>query len=371
MTVEEISNSTLEDLQYLVDLIREGKKEGQNKITPVISNAFRIEQIFREDDEIVDSLQMNRAAIFYDEVYTIDHHLAKKWATITKYPLSDSYSWARVAQYLQVDRKKVPIPGTEYLRFLKRRLLAMARNKKGYEEKVRQLEEWMDELSFSHIATDLDYPTYRPDRADREDPLLLLAKLPLPVYITTSYSNFLERALLKTGKRPSTQICFFTEKSRKGISNYLPDGNYVPDVTRPVVYHLFGMEDYRPSMVLSEDDYLDFLMRVDSVIGSQKDYPTDLSLAFSDSSLILLGYSLRDWDFRTLFRLILKARQEQQPSIAIQFKPELGQKDYEMSAFNYLKRYFENQKFEIRWSRADKFVYELWDACVKAKIVSP
>jgi len=367
MADEEINGSNSEDFQYLVDLIREGKKEGQNKVTPIISNAFRVEQIFREDDSIVDSLQGDRIPAFYDEVHTIDHQLAKMWATLTKYPMSDGHSWARVAQYLQVDRKKVPVPGTEYLRFLKRRLLAMARSKKGYEEKVRQLEGWVDELSFSHIATDLDYPTFQ---ADREDPLLLLAKLPLPVYITTSYSDFLERALLKTGKRPSTQICFFTEKSRKGITNYLPDSNYLPDITRPVVYHLFGMEEYRPGMVLSEDDYLDFLMRVDAIIGSQKDYPTDLSLAFSDSSLLLLGYRMRDWDFRTLFRLILKARQQQQPGIAIQFKPSLGQKDYETSAFSYLQRYFENQKFEIRWSNTDKFIHDLWDACVKSRIVS-
>ena len=367
MAAEEMNSSNLEDLQPLVDLIREGRREGQNKVTPIISNAFRIEQIFREDDEIVDSLQKDRIPSFYDEVHTIDHQLSKKWATNNKYPMSDGHSWARVAQYLQVDPKKVPEPGTEYLRFLKGRLLALGRNKKGYKEKVRQLEEWGDWLNFSHIATDLDYPTLM---GGREDPLMLLAKLPFPVYITTSYSDFLERALLKAGKFPRRQICFYTGKKIKDISKYLPDGNYVPDITRPVVYYLFGMEEYLPSMVLSEDDYLDFLMRADAVIRSQNDYPTDLSLAFSSSSLLLLGYSLRDWDFRTLFRLILKSRQQPQPGIAIQFKPSLGEKDYETRVFNYLKQYFEKQKFEIRWSSTERFIYDLWDVCVKSKIVS-
>lgn len=368
MAAKAINTSNLEDLQYLVDLINEGKNAGQNKVTPIISNSFRLEQIFLEDDEIVDSLQGDHAPTFYDEVYTIDHQLAKKWANHTKYPMSDGHSWARVAQYIQVDPKKGSVFGTEYLRFLKRRLLAMGRNKKGYEEKVRQLEEWVDGLNFSYIATDLDYPTTFP--VGREDPLMLLAKLPFPIYITTSYSDFLERALLKAGKFPRRQICFYTGRKIKDIANHLPDGNYLPDIKHPAVYYLFGMEEYRPSMVLSEDDYLDFLMRADSVIRSQNDYPTDLSLAFSNSSLILLGYSLRDWDFRTLFRLILKARQQQQPGIAIQFKPDLGQTAYETRAVNYLKQYFENQKFEIRWSRPNDFVYDLWDACVKSKVVS-
>src|SRR5688500_12000580 len=103
MTSEESNSSNLEDFQYLIDLIREGKKEGQNKLTPIISNSFRIDQIFRADDEIVDSFQKNQIPIFYNEVNTIDHQLAKKWASIIKYPMSDGHSWARVAQYLQVD----------------------------------------------------------------------------------------------------------------------------------------------------------------------------------------------------------------------------------------------------------------------------
>jgi hypothetical protein len=365
MAAKEINSSNLEDFQYLIDLINEGRNDGENKVTPIISNSFRMEEIFREDDELMGWLQKDQVPTFYDEVHTLDHQLAKKWANKFEYPMSDGHRWARVAQYLQVDPKKTP--GTEYLRFLKGELLALGRNKKGYEEKVTQLEPWIDWLNLSDIATDLDYPTFP---AGREDPLLLLAKLPFPVYITTSYSDFLERALLKVGKVPRRQICFYTGKTIKDISKDLPDSNFNPDPMNPAVYYLFGMEEYRPTLVLSEDDYLDFLMRADGVIGAQN-FPSPLSLAFSNSSLLLLGYSLRDWDFRTLFRLILKFRQEtrKKPGIAIQFKPSLGQKNYQARAESYLKQYFENQKFEIRWTNTEKFIYDLWSAYVRSSAV--
>jgi hypothetical protein len=365
MSAVQINNSNSEDLQYLVDLISEGMAAGENRLTPIISNSFRIDEIFSEDAELLSMLKEERVPTFYDEMNTIDHQLAKKWASKVEYPMSDGHSWARVAQYLQVDPKKML--ASEYVRFLNGRLLAMGRNKKGYEEKAEQLEAWLKDLRFSEIAAHLDCPTTFP--RNREDPLLLLAKMPFQVYITTSYSDFLERALLKAGKTPRRQICYYNGPTTKdNISNYLPDNSYIPDYNNPVVYYLFGMEEYKSSMVLSEDDYLDFLIRAETFQASS-DYPYHLRLALSSSSLLLLGYSLRDWDFRTLFRLILEPRLQPQPSIAIQFKPSLGQKDDRARTENYLNQYFQKQKFDIRWSNAEDFVYDLWDTCVENNIV--
>jgi hypothetical protein len=352
MAAEELNKSKLDNLQDLIPRISEGT------VTPIISNSFRIEEIFRDDDDLMQLVQKDQIPRFYDEVHTIDHQLSKAWANKFDYPMSDGHSWARVAQYLQVDPDREP--GDEYIQFLNERLVAMGSKKKDYEDKAKGLMPSVNSMNFSKIASDLDYPTF-PE--DREDPLLLLARLPLPIYITTSYSNFLELALRKAGKSPRRQICFYTGQKIKDISNHLPDGNYNPDPTHPAVYYLFGMEEYKPTLVLSEDDYLDFLMRADGVIGAQN-FPSPLSLALSESRLLLLGYSLQNWDFRTLFRLILKFRQEtrKKPSIAIQFKPSLGQKDYEERSVNYLERYFDAQKFKIRWSGTEKFIYDLWDA---------
>lgn len=368
MPAMENNMSKLDDLQDLIELIRQGS------VTPIISNSLRIEEIFLDDDELmalVQKEQKENAPAFYDEVHTIYNQLAKMWADARHYPMSDGYSWARVAQYLQVERKKMT--GTEYIKFLKGRLLEISSKKKGYGEKVKQLKEWADDLNFSEIATDLDYPSF-PD--GEEDPLLLLARLPLPIYITTGYSDFLERALLKAGKTPRRQICFYNGQKTEEISKHLPDPKYNPDSDNPAVYYLFGMEEYKQNLVLSEDDHLDFLMTARSLMGGQ-DFPSHLSLAFSQSKLLVLGYSLRDWDFRTLFRLILASRPSNnaQQSIAIQFKPMLarleGKEDYTEKAVEYLSDYFGAQKFDIRWSNTDNFIYDLWNACVKSKVVSP
>jgi hypothetical protein len=51
--------------------------------------------------------------------------------------------------------------------------------------------------------------------------------------------------------------------------------------------------------VLTEDDYLDFLVKVswDNTV-----IPPRIAEALTDSSLLLLGYHLQDWDFRVMFR---------------------------------------------------------------------
>jgi hypothetical protein len=173
---------------------------------------------------------------------------------------------------------------------------------------ARDLRSQVDAFDFSDIAHQLDYPYFADART--EDPLRLLAKLPLSVYVTTSYYDFMERALDSEGRHPRTQICFLFGEPSNVAPEHRPDPDIVLTPERPLVYHLHGFERYPESLVLSEDDYLGFLARVSEEGKDTKMpfVPLYLSDALAVSSLILLGYRLHDWDFRVLFRGIIRAK---------------------------------------------------------------
>jgi hypothetical protein len=119
-------------------------------------------------------------------------------------------------------------------------------------------------------------------------------------------------------------------------------------------------------MVLTEDDYLDFL-----AVISQNNYqenpllPWYLRKALTQSSLLLLGYHLRDWDFRTLFRGIINTPSSslREFSLAIQLDPKMQRGIISPEQVrDYLQKYFGSSKFDVVWSTPHDFIKTLWEA---------
>jgi hypothetical protein len=356
MVINRDNNLIIDSLDYLMPFIETGR------VIPIVSNSFRIEEIFREDKEL--SAMLAEAPQHYDEVRTFDQQLTKKWAEKIEYPMSDSYNLARVAQFRQVESGFPEGARIEYIKFLIERLLKINEDDEEYKDTVARIRKRSQATLFSDVAQQLDYPRFEPGI---EDPLRLLAKLPLRIYITTSYSNFLERALIAEEKTPRTQLCFCRVGKSHIRSEHLPDRDFRPTPTNPAVVHLYGLEDYTNTLILSEDDYMNFLMNAVEEINSQDYFPSYLRGALPESSLILIGYHMQDWDFRTLFRFGSRVRKaeavddEITPSIAIQFKPTLGRKEIEDRSLQYLEKYFAKRNFRVKWTGAEEFVYELWD----------
>jgi hypothetical protein len=214
-------------------------------------------------------------------------------------------------------------------------------------------------MSFSEIVRGLDSPQF-PEGTD--DPLLTLARIPFPVYITTNPHDFLERALSYVNREPRTQVIFWEpgrEYDDAITAKHYPDPSFNPTATNPAVYHLFGLENYPGSLVQSEDDYMKFLVSVVTDTDTQKPVvPHRLRRALASSHLLLMGYHLRDWDFRVLFRFILNYRHSEvaKQGICIQLKP----KKENQQILKYLRRYFNMKQFEIEWKSSKEFVQELW-----------
>ena len=85
-----------------------------------------------------------------------------------------------------------------------------------------------------------------------------------------------------------------------------------PQVQEPVVYYVFGNMSYPDTVVLTEDDYFDFL--VGFIRNQQRNgplsMPASLRKAFAAKGLVFLGFHFEDWEFRTLFRGVLPVRHD-------------------------------------------------------------
>ena len=321
----------------------------QGIVIPIISNSFNINQIFREGETP------------QEEAQTIHEQLTAEWADLIEYPMQDKDNLARVAQYFLVEQKDDPHARTKYLEFLKSFLLTIASDDPDYADVANRLKTRVHELCFSEIVSQLDYPRLP---KDVEDPLRLLARFPLPIYVTTSQSDFLERALEAEGKKPRTQICFWSGEITSAAPEHRTDPDFIPKVTDPLVYHLYGLENYPQTLVLSEDDYLNFLIAmVEDTNTLNPVVPLTLRRALGGSHLLLLGYQLRDWDFRVMFRFILKFRRDEfsPRGMVIQLKKDEKRIENVEKSLEYLGHYFDRRKFDIEWSDPEAFILKLWN----------
>ncbi len=103
-----------------------------------------------------------------------------------------------------------------------------------------------------------------PDFDAEDEPHAVLAELELPLYLTTNYDDFMTKALKRLGKSPSREICNWRERISNGQRPALFETaeGFDPIPEAPLVYHLHGHLDELDSLVLTEDDYLDFLVSI-------------------------------------------------------------------------------------------------------------
>ncbi len=248
-----------------------------------------------------------------------------------------------------------------------------------------------------------------PDFARPTEPHALLAELPLPLYLTTNYDDFLMQALQRD-RAPTRELCRWNTLVSGQPS---PLSETDPTVPNPVVFHLHGHIGVPESLVLTEDDYLDFLVNTSL---DQELIPPRVQAALAGASLLFVGYSLEDWSFRVLFRGLVGSVEKslRRTSVTVQLPPpeakdEVFLKDGSLvrgrivaledgvvrldseslgevrieEAFvekvrdeeeitsediskqeEYLSRYFELQEMRVYWGTADEFTEELrtkWD----------
>jgi hypothetical protein len=247
--------------------------------------------------------------------------IAREWADRYDYPLDDPDDLARVAQYIAVVEDPI----------------------------------WPKE----EIRVFFDGKT--PELTREDEPHRVLAELPLAIYLTTNYDDFMVQALRSVGKEPVEDFCRWTVRESFGPSIFDAPGGFEPTVERPLVYHLHGMLDRPESLVLTEDDYVDFLVN----LADPAVVPPRIREALSDTMLLFIGYRLADWNFRVLYRgLVEKVDPSgRRQNLTVQLRPaDVPSPD---AAQTYLDRYFDAMKVQVYWGDAAEFLGELrrqWNA---------
>lgn len=238
--------------------------------------------------------------------------IAREWAQKHKSPMSDRDDLVRVAQFLAVNKDQM-FPKEELLR------------------------------KFQSVKP--------PDFSDPYEPHGFLADLPLPVYMTTNYDDFMFKALQNRKRDAKRESCRWNSYFKGKRSVF--DTAFQPSVENPLVYHLHGNNEASESMVLTEDDYLTFLVNISR---DQNIIPPSILEALTGSSLLFIGYKLADWDFRVLFQGLINATDSnlRRISVTVQLSPT------EINLKKYQEKYFgKRMDMRVYWGKARKFVAEL------------
>ena len=204
----------------------------------------------------------------------------------------------------------------------------------------------------------------------KNTPHAVLADLKLPIYITTNYDEFMELALKSRGRNTDSDFCRWNAFLKKqSIQSVCDKADYKPSQGRPLVYHLHGDLINTRSMVLTETDYLDFLIN----LSKEDILPNQISTALNSTSLLFVGYSLRDINFRFIFRSLMQLLGEgigaglQLPSIGVQL-PSGFTEERKEQAIRYLDEYSKNMfKVRVYWGGITEFSKELRDRWEKFK----
>jgi hypothetical protein len=241
---------------------------------------------------------------------------------------------------------------------------------------------------------------------EERDPYWVLARMPFSIFVTTKRDHLLFDALADAPvdgnagarKRPRLEVCRWAvfqedlertdEKDRRlwPESVFTQDPQYVPSVAEPLVFHAFGHMDYPETLVLTEDDFFDYLIGImknrpgvqmrDTAEHGQIPIPQPVINALCKTGLLFLGFRLSDWEFRTLFRHILAQEQSsfrrtpqkgpKHVNVSVQLMPAQGEFIAPRGARDYLQKYFtEGYNVQIAWGSAESFVqrlYEIWRA---------
>jgi len=190
----------------------------------------------------------------------------------------------------------------------------------------------------------------------------ILANLPIRIYINTNYDDLMFDALREAKKDPRRVICQWRNESFDTELTYNSELDYQPSVERPLIYHLFGHLSVPESMVLTEDDYYEFLMgfnankkRTPAVI------PPAVLRALADTTLLMLGFSLDEWAFHGLFRMVMvqPGTARRSSNIGVQLEPDDLHNVNPKKARKYLEKYFGDTKTKIYWGKSQDFLRQL------------
>jgi SIR2-like domain len=259
--------------------------------------------------------------------------LAEEWADEHNYPFEDRKNLARVAQFVAY---------------------------KVFGEVDAVKEELADKFRDLKV----------PDFSHPDDPYRILASLPFSVYINTHYYVLMSLALMSQHKEPQRFVCGWNDTEGD------PDpATCDPKPACPLVFHMFGHVGDPRSLVLTEDDYLDFLVRT-SV--KPELIPQSVQNAMQNNSLLFFGYETNGMDFRVVLRSLYRiwgGKFAGKSSYTIQFV-HVSDDNVGSEQISRLKEYFSrycsaSMSIGVYWGSTNEFMIELRQRWEDFRVNSP
>ncbi|MEV4898456.1 SIR2 family protein [Nonomuraea sp. NPDC055795] len=225
-------------------------------------------------------------------------------------------------------------------------------------------------MHFNHDANLLKHTLHRTVfsqaslTTDQLDIHHILARTDLSLFLTTNYDSFMLEALQRAGKRPVWNVSpWYSSAMDDDDDDRPPLPADDPTAERPLVFHLHGHHSIPHSMVLTEDDYIDFHVRHardgrERGLSPQADraaiVPSYVRSRLRRSPLLFLGYSLRDSTFWTLFKSLMLVMPDGQrrTHVCLQLDPGVKRK---AAAREYLVKRLGRQQIEIFWMPLEEF----------------
>jgi hypothetical protein len=279
-----------------------------------------------------------------EAIYGSTQDLAGRLAADIGFPLApyQRTDLAQVSSYLLVTQGSSSYPLDAVKEQMRRQILTRFRDRLNPEDSDAKLARLLKTVGAIR-------------REDARDPYRLLAALPAPVFITATPDNLLADALIAAGKRPDERYAYW----RRGAAPPKPY-DQEPTVASPLIYHSLGHFKEPDSLVLTQDDYFDYL------IGASRNHalvPHVVRHALTGSSLLFLGFQLTDWSFRVLFRLILSqeggALRKRFPHVAVQVDPEGGHLIDVEQARRYLVDCYGMDDIGLFWGSSEELLERL------------
>jgi hypothetical protein len=159
---------------------------------------------------------------------------------------------------------------------------------------------------------------YKSPRFVPSDVHAALAALPFSLVLTTCQDDLLAAALRAAGKDPIVQRYHLRGDKRDNPEFLLPSSPRTP-----LLYHLFGDAQEPGSLVLSENDLLDFLV---AIVAERPPLPNSLVRALRrvGQSFLFVGFGVRHWYLRVLLKVLVRALELHRTGSSIATEPLRG-----------------------------------------------
>lgn len=127
-----------------------------------------------------------------------------------------------------------------------------------------------------------------------------LVNLPFSLILTTRHDPIMESMLKEVGKNAVSG-----RYNMRASQQYNPEQSHRPTVTEPMLFRLFGHTDEPESLILSENDILDFVI---AISAGRPSLPIGLMkmLKTKGQSFLFLGFGIKDWYLRVLLKILMR-----------------------------------------------------------------